>query len=697
MIDAIVEAYKQKDTINQISSQLHVADVQQFKDAVAVDVQQIHDILITILQSSSQTNMILSLEGDAAQSVINIIYYLQRHTRLSVLEHGSQAARLMGKLARRCYKLPQDLFISGITRISEYASGSGGYGEVFQAMFQGSRVALKRMRVFRGVDPSHVNAVRARALFCKEALVWQALRHKFIVPLLGIDTESFSPELCMVSPWMNNGTVVDFLHERNTTGKEKIYLVTRLLREITEGLAFLHEQQAIHGDLRGANILVNDQGQACLTDFGLTVLADFPFTDSSANIGGCERWKAPEAFQSGPDRRTTAIDIYALACVCYELYTGYKPFHEVPTRTVMMAVLARKRPTQPVDGSIPNGVWQLMMECWEHEPTDRPKIQAICEYFLELPTHPSEELSRNYRHLEWIPVMANIYPHLERGVNPHRMFDSLVDLGAQRNGARHMLGSVATHKSSATSKTQSDEVVSLQIIQVHPPDTAALCVIERELTLTINCEHILQIEALYLDLGSETLWVQRQHVPTSLSHIRIPTFSNPSIAALCIKDILLAFNYLRCKQISIKGIQLSDILITSSGSLKLTNLDTVLDSIDGEPVFKPILPGMLGNARANTSIAAIIWEMASGTRPLMDPLQHASPMTYKEFTQPYKDADDLDVLTAIISRRRPALREFFQMCFAHESFETLLNTQFIKDAAPRSALVELVNQVEERG
>lgn len=51
----------------------------------------------------------------------------------------------------------------------------------------------------------------SRQKFCREALVWQRLRHSHIVPLIGIDAESFPPFFCMVSPWMENGTVIKYL------------------------------------------------------------------------------------------------------------------------------------------------------------------------------------------------------------------------------------------------------------------------------------------------------------------------------------------------------------------------------------------------------------------------------------------------------------------------------------------------------
>ncbi|KAJ7053459.1 kinase-like domain-containing protein, partial [Mycena amicta] len=151
----------------------------------------------------------------------------------------------MGKLAQRCYALPETLFISGVTECTERAVFFGGYSDVFKGMFRGQAVALKRMRIFQSTDPLDPKAAKDRGNFCKEALVWQSLRHEYIVPFIGIDSEGFAPAFCIVSPWMKNGTVNMYLLK--TPGAGRSYLI----QEIAKGLAFLHSRGVIHGDLRG--------------------------------------------------------------------------------------------------------------------------------------------------------------------------------------------------------------------------------------------------------------------------------------------------------------------------------------------------------------------------------------------------------------------------------------------------------------
>ncbi|KAJ6532311.1 kinase-like domain-containing protein [Mycena vulgaris] len=152
--------------------------------------------------------------------------------------------------------------------------------------------------------------------FCSEALVWKGLRHPYIVPLIGIDTESFPSSLCMVSPWMSNGTALRYLSKISNAHRQGT------IREIAQGLSFLHDQNIVHGNLPGANILIDDNGHACLTDFALEGLSDALRQKTRRNKSSF-RWMAPELIHpTGSDlqnARTPATDIYSFGCVCLEV------------------------------------------------------------------------------------------------------------------------------------------------------------------------------------------------------------------------------------------------------------------------------------------------------------------------------------------------------------------------------------------
>lgn len=143
--------------------------------------------------------------------------------------------RLLLKLVLRCDKLPRALFLSNIHLSSaENQASMGGFSDIFIGMYGVRRVAIKRLRVFQIMesskratvqqvcglaDSSSLSSIdhfaRHDQSFYHEAITWRNLRHRHILPFLGIDDKLFFPSLCMISPWMEHGAI------RNTVDKLK--------------------------------------------------------------------------------------------------------------------------------------------------------------------------------------------------------------------------------------------------------------------------------------------------------------------------------------------------------------------------------------------------------------------------------------------------------------------------------------------
>ncbi|KAJ7353604.1 kinase-like domain-containing protein [Mycena albidolilacea] len=288
-------------------------------------------------------------------------------------EHNRMALRIIRKLSERCGRLPSSLFIVGVTGRDEHPSFGGGFGDIYRASYGDQRVALKRMRYFiRGSDLR-----RIRLRFCREALLWKDLQHAHILPFLGIDRDTFPSSLCMVSPWMEHGTVMHYL---KTYGYAN---VDKLLSEIAQGLEYLHSRNIIHGDLGGANILIKEDWSACLTDFGLSIFSDATST-MSTNRGGSLYWMAPELLDPGrfglEFARTPATDVYAFGCVCFELYVERPPFSSLPEPGALMKVLNGERPERPSGPrTMSDTLWRHVSEFWAENPTARPPTWSVVE------------------------------------------------------------------------------------------------------------------------------------------------------------------------------------------------------------------------------------------------------------------------------------------------------------------------------
>ncbi|KAJ6476149.1 kinase-like domain-containing protein [Mycena sanguinolenta] len=367
-VSAIVDSLACGKRLLELSSELGLANDPKFRAALRTDDKGIATLLAYIFSSGPDKDATLRLEGDSAQYFLDVVQDCLDKGFL--LEHRQAARRLIRKMSEACDSLPSSLFITGVSERDENATFGGGYGDIYCASYGGKRVALKRLRHFlRGSDLR-----RLRLKFCREALVWRDLHHPYILPFLGIDKDSFpEPYFCMVSPWMEHGTVIKYLERHGLANVDK------LLYEIAQGLQYLHARNIVHGDLRGANILINDDWSACLADFGLSGFSDS--NSSTSARGGSLYWMAPELLD--PDRfghkftRTTATDVYAFGCVCIELYTGQHPFSDLSEAAALLKVIDGERPARPSSPVMPDVLWQHVIEFWAQDPTARPATDLV--------------------------------------------------------------------------------------------------------------------------------------------------------------------------------------------------------------------------------------------------------------------------------------------------------------------------------
>ncbi|KAF7373433.1 Kinase-like protein [Mycena sanguinolenta] len=380
VVSAIVGSLESRRTLLELASQLGLANDPKLRAAQRTDDERIATILVSIFDSKDEGDTVLRLEGDPAQHFLDVIQETLDKGLLLAEDHSRMARRLIRKLSERCDMLPSSLFITGVSGREEHPTFGGGYGDIFRASYNEKPVALKRMRYFlRGAELRRVHLK-----FCREALVWKDLRHPHILSFLGIDRDSFPSTLCMVSPWMEHGTVLSYLQKQGHASVDK------LLYEIAQGLQYLHSCNIVHGDLRGANILINENWSACLTDFGLSNFSDAT-SSMTTNRGGSLYWMAPELID--PDRfglqfaRTPATDVYAFGCVCLELYTGRPPFADLREPAALLKITNNERPQRPVGPPVVSDkLWNHVSACWADDPQARPGTQLVVQTMKAL--HP---------------------------------------------------------------------------------------------------------------------------------------------------------------------------------------------------------------------------------------------------------------------------------------------------------------------
>lgn len=165
----------------------------------------------------------------------------------------------------------------------------------------------------------------------------------------------------------------------------------------------MHSQAMIHGDLKGvrpsplvavkllnsffikANILIDQNGHARLTDFGLLTFVSDPTNptgSSTATSAGTTRWMSPELlcpeqFGLTQTRPTKESDYYALGMVILEVLSGHAPFASDNEFIVMRKVTEGTHPERPKEVWFTDDLWRILEQCWSPRLRDRPNIETI--------------------------------------------------------------------------------------------------------------------------------------------------------------------------------------------------------------------------------------------------------------------------------------------------------------------------------
>ncbi|KAI0938512.1 hypothetical protein AcV5_000179 [Taiwanofungus camphoratus] len=348
------------------------------------------DGIETIL-SKERINTVLALTGPDAEDLIHLLDQALDHLTVN----GRPYMRVLSTLRKLCSRtglLPSSTILprSDLQKEGEHPEAYGGFADVWRGRYRDKEVALKVFRLSPRDEPSRIYKT-----FCKEAILWKRLSHPHITPFLGINTELFP--LCIISEWMVNGNIMAYL--KNAPQANRL----ELLVDVATGLEYLHDRRVLHGDLKGANILINSEHRACLCDFGLTSVISDPdivsliFTTS--NKDGSTRWAAPEVLNSEHPRGSRESDVYSLAMVMWEVFAGRVPFHECPNEgQVIHKILHGRRPERPEEASglgLYDDVWDLMVTSWHEEPQRRPNAAVILRRLQRIVSPDSASISES--------------------------------------------------------------------------------------------------------------------------------------------------------------------------------------------------------------------------------------------------------------------------------------------------------------
>ena len=241
----------------------------------------------------------------------------------------------------------------------------GGMGIVYKAcQTQINRVvAVKVMAAGQFAAPDFLKRFRT------EAEAAASLDHPNIVPIYEVGECEGQPFFSM--KFIEGGSLAARISnlEFQILNREAALLVAKLARAVH----FAHQRGILHRDIKPGNVLLDAQNEPLLTDFGLAKLVEKESTlTRTMAVLGTPSYMSPEQAHGEAKQLTTAVDVYGLGAVFYELLTGRPPFAGGTTMETVRQVL-EKEPARPkaLSPSVDHDLETICLKCLEKTPASR--------------------------------------------------------------------------------------------------------------------------------------------------------------------------------------------------------------------------------------------------------------------------------------------------------------------------------------
>jgi serine/threonine-protein kinase len=240
--------------------------------------------------------------------------------------------------------------------------GRGGMATVYLA----HEISLDRKVAIKVMSPSMVHGLGMVERFKREARTAANLSHPNIIPIYTV-REVSGLLFCVIK--LVQGTALDVIMKE--LGQLPVPMIQGILAQVGGALGYAHRHGVIHRDIKPGNILIDDEGWAVVTDFGIAKVAESEVKMTSTGMAiGTPTYMSPE--QATADAVTGASDQYSLGIVAYEMLTGKVPF----TGTSMMAIMYSHFHDEPpsireLRPDCPDQLCNAVMRMLRKDPKDR--------------------------------------------------------------------------------------------------------------------------------------------------------------------------------------------------------------------------------------------------------------------------------------------------------------------------------------
>lgn len=261
---------------------------------------------------------------------------------------------------------PLGTVLAGVYEVTDVI-GRGGMGVVLRAR---DRI-LERDVAIKLIDPGYGLTAHARERFLTEARTMAAVRHEAVVQVYAFAEHEGVPFFVMEH--VPGKSVAEWLEDFSEDDPPPVDEVLGIVDQVCRGVSAIHRAGIVHGDLKPGNVLLGPAFRAAVADFGLVRLLES--AHEMPQVVGTPAYIAPEIVLSPRQdpRLAPRADVYALAAMTYELFTGYVPF-DVDTVSELMVVAARAAPPVPpseLREDLPTAFDDILLAGLLHDPRRR--------------------------------------------------------------------------------------------------------------------------------------------------------------------------------------------------------------------------------------------------------------------------------------------------------------------------------------
>lgn len=296
--------------------------------------------------------------------------------------------------------------------VIEEELGQGGMGAVYRA----TQTALQRAVAIKTLLVGAAATDDLKKRFRNEAEAIARLNHPHLVPVYEVGEWKPEGASATIPYFVMKYYAGGSLAFRAKGADSDLNNHVRIMETISLAVHHAHQRGILHRDLKPSNILLDENGEPHVVDFGLAGRFDPNDPKSmTATIMGTPAYMAPEQARS-PSQVTTAADVYGLGAILYHLLTGRPPF-QAETPLAMLERVIHQEPVRPslLNPKIPRDLDTICLKCLEKDPARRYESSVALALDLEryrsgksIMARPLQTWERAWRTVLRHPIIASL-------------------------------------------------------------------------------------------------------------------------------------------------------------------------------------------------------------------------------------------------------------------------------------------------